>query len=124
MTVHRRPLLSRLRGSTRWAVAALAVFVLRLGMVMACAPGDLSESLAFVADADAAPTAAVVDHGEQDGDQAHATGHCLHCGCHLPAALPSPSLLAAVIETDSLLRGLVDAAPDVPPRRELRPPIA
>lgn len=127
MTTRRPPLftLTALRGSVRLAAFALVVFVLRLGIVAACEPSDLAELFSgqaqqhVVASAPDAPS----DPSPNPFDQ-HQAGHCLHCGCHFPAALPtSPDAILAVelhFVPPSPSLGLNDA----PPGRQLRPPIA
>jgi len=103
----------------RLVVFALAVFVLRVGLVAACAPGDLAESLSIASDSGAT----VATDTDTDGGKAHDSGHCLHCGCHFPATLP-------VVDADPLNPALGVAVetrdptwPNAPPDRLHRPPI-
>lgn len=118
-----RPLirLETLRRSTRLAIFALAVFLVRVGVVAACAPSDYAELAA--GGADASPIAAHVESGAADPDSQHATGHCLHCSCHQSVALPADfAVLLAVAEsfpTVAMPLRQVLAPPDL----SLRPPI-
>jgi hypothetical protein len=120
----RQPLLSILRRSTRLAAFALVVFVLRLGMVAACVPADLAEDLSMADRAGALHLSFDGGNTDSDTNMAHASGHCLHCGCHLPAALPEASGAQVVATSEGIHQASIHAPPDVPPGRELRPPIA
>lgn len=112
--------LDRLRRSARMAAFALVVFVLRIGMVAACAPSDYAE-LSNHDDA----TASVVVSAEvpADDDTQHSAGHCLHCSCHhavaLPGALVAPPPKSAYFVGVSPLIRQITAPPDL----SLRPPI-
>lgn len=127
MIVRRPPFLSlsKLRHSVRWAVFALAVFVLRLCIVAACEPSDFAELFSGQTQQHVVDSASGAPSDPSPGPfDEHQTGHCLHCGCHFPVALPaSPDAIIAapphfVPPSPSL--GLSDA----PPGRQLRPPIA
>lgn len=120
MPVRRHPFvrLESLRRSFRLAMFAMAIVLLRVGMVAACAPSDLAESVhatehALFADA---------SHGD-DGDVQHPCGDCLHGGCHLAVTLPAITEHATVV----LLVTLADRPPmsraNAPPELSLRPPI-
>ena len=114
----RPPILAQLRRSVRLAVLALAVFVLRVGLVTACAPADVAELLPHAADTVQAAAESAGDDG------VHAAGHCLHCSCHhavtLPASLaPIPGVKMA-FDAISLRWPQANA----PPELSLRPPIA
>lgn len=113
--------LPRLRRSLRLAVLALAVFVLRVGLVTACAPNDLAESLAGD---DATALAAVHADDAASSDPAdHSGGHCLHCSCHHATAVPTVVLPAAPIVTPTLVALTTLAQANAPPDLSLRPPI-
>lgn len=113
--------LESLRRSTWLAGFLLLVALMRVGMVMACAPHDIAESLAggahtVAVQADDASTS-------NDPSTGAAAAHCLHCACHfsvtLPAAIgvtPAPTAQDAQVHCQTPMAG---AAPD----RELRPPI-
>ncbi len=122
MPILRTPLirLHRLRRSARLVAFALVVFVLRIGMVAACAPSDYAE-LSNHPDATAA--VAVSAEVPADDDTQHSAGHCLHCSCHhavaLPGALVAPPPTAANFVGVSLLIRQITA----PPELSLRPPI-
>jgi hypothetical protein len=114
--------LESLRRSTWLAGFLLLVCLMRVGMVMACAPHDIAESLAGGAHAVVGAQAGD-DSSSSDPLPAGSAGHCLHCACHFSAALPAAIVsLSALTGQDmqvhfQLHRGSV--APD----RELRPPI-
>jgi hypothetical protein len=118
----RRPstVLPRLRRSLRLAVLALAVFVLRVGLVTACAPGDLAESLA----GESAVSGLHADNGGSPDAPDHSGGHCLHCSCHHAAAVPAVVLLTAPVVTATLVEIPSAAQANAPPDLSLRPPIA
>jgi hypothetical protein len=117
--------LATLRRSVRLAAFALAVFVLRLGMVAACEPSDLAELLSGQADGHAVvSTLDASSDSVPDSPEPSLSGHCLHCGCHFPAALPTPPEPMAVTEPGVMAPRWNHRHSDVPPARELRPPIA
>jgi hypothetical protein len=113
--------LDRLRRSVRLAAFALIVFVLRVGIVTACAPSDLAEAM----QPGAADVAAHVDAHDDGapGDPAESSGHCLHCSCHHAVTLPDgiaplPMVaLAFCVHAPPRVQGLA------PPDLSLRPPI-
>jgi len=114
--------LERLRRSTGLAAFALLVFVLRVGVVTACAPEDMAE---LVGMGDGTVLLVDGDHStDADGDQAdHAGGHCLHCSCHHAVALPaSVPPLPALAMTSPANRPCLPQA-TAPPDLSLRPPI-
>jgi hypothetical protein len=114
--------LESLRRSKWLAGFLLLVCLMRVGMVMACAPHDIAESVAGGAHA-VVTAQAGDDSTSNDSSTGAAAGHCLHCACHFSAALPAAiGSLSALTGQDmqvhfQLHRGSV--APD----RELRPPI-
>lgn len=113
--------LESLRRSTRLALFALAVFVLRVGVVTACAPSDLAELMpGGVVD-----VAAHVDAGDPapDPDPDHGGGHCLHCSCHHAVTLPGALTAIAVESMGFVLITPTSAQANAPPELSLRPPI-
>ena len=117
--------LAKLRRSARLAAFALAVFVLRLGIVAACEPSDFAELFSgqaqqhvVVGTPDASPDPSPDPHDQQRA------GHCLHCGCHFPAALPAAPGAIAMAGPHFVPPDPGNSLSDAPPRRELRPPIA
>ncbi|MGE4071102.1 MAG: hypothetical protein AB7E72_08000 [Lysobacterales bacterium] len=110
--------LEALRRSARLAFFALAIILLRVGMVVACAPSDIAE-IAHVAEHALFSDATHAD----DGDSQNPCGDCLHSGCHLAATIPvsgeQPVISLAVALTD--LPPLARA--NAPPKLMLRPPI-
>lgn len=127
MSSHRSPLfsLARLRRSTRWAVLALAVFLLRLGIVAVCEPADIAELLSGHADQHVLDSA-----GDQDFNPApdepdqSVPGHCLHCACHFPVALPAAPDAIRYSHAHYLPPSTGIGKRDAPAGRRLRPPIA
>jgi len=114
-----------LRRSTRLAAFALALFILRLGMAAACEPNDLVLLLSGHADEHAVVTTLDASSDSvPDSPEPNLSGHCLHCGCHFPAALPSAPEPVAVAEPGFLAQWWSHSRSDAPPGRELRPPIA
>ncbi len=113
--------LESLRRSTWLAGFLLLVCLMRVGMVMACAPHDLAESLAG-----GAHTVAV--QADDDGtSNVPATGaaaaHCLHCACHFSAALPAATLAMSAPASQDMQVQFQTHRGSVAPDRELRPPI-
>ena len=111
--------LETLRRSVRLAVFAIAIVLLRVGMVAACAPSDLAESVhatehALFADA---------SHVDDDGDGQHPCGDCLHGGCHLAMTLPAASEHATVVALATLADRPPWSRANAPPELSLRPPI-
>ena len=114
--------LDRLRRSARLATLVLAVFLLRIGVLAACAPSDLAEVMQDGIAAEAgwhAEDAATAS--ETDGK--HAQGHCVHCSCHHAVTLPGS--LVALPALAIALTGVSPLAPQstAPPDLSLRPPI-
>jgi len=114
--------LESLRRSTWLAGFLLLVCVMRVGMVMACTPHDVAESLAGGAHAVVA-----VQVGDEstsnDPSTGAAAGHCLHCACHVSAALPAASLAVSALTGHDLQVHFKTLRGSVAPDRELRPPI-
>jgi hypothetical protein len=117
--------LATLRRSARLAAFALAVFVLRLGIVAGCEPNDLAELMSGHADLHVVDSAldASSDPAPDSPDE-KLPGHCLHCSCHFPAALPAAPDAMTVAETLFVPPRPNYGQSDAPPGRQLRPPIA
>lgn len=121
------PLLARLRASTRLAAMVLLLFLLKIGVVVACSSHDLVDSGMSGAAGEATALAFDADLGAGDGgntsDPLQENG-CVDCHCHhaatlLPELRPIPWNLAAAEPV-----GLIVCARSAVPRQELRPPIA
>ena len=113
--------LESLRRSTWLAGFLLLVCVMRVGMVMACTPHDIAESLAG-----GAHTVAVqADDNSTSNDPSTgaAAGHCLHCACHFSAVLPAASLAPSALKGQDTQVHFQTLRGSVAPDRELRPPI-
>jgi hypothetical protein len=122
-TVTSLPLrLESLRRSTWLAGVLLLVCLMRVGMVMACAPHDIAESLAGGAHAVVAAQAG--DDGTPgDPLPAGGAGHCLHCACHFSAALPAAIVTVSALTGQDTHVHFQTHRGSVAPDRELRPPI-
>ena len=114
--------LESLRRSTWLAGFLLLVCLMRVGMVMACAPHDFAESVAGGAHEVAAVQAG--DDGTSNDPSTGATaGHCLHCACHFSAALPAAILATPALKVQDMHVHFQTHHGSVAPDRELRPPI-
>ena len=113
--------LESLRRSTWLAGFLLLVCVMRVGMVMACTPHDIAESLA----GGAHPVAVQADDDSTSNDPSTgaAAGHCLHCACHFSAALPATTLAMSALTGQDMQVHFQTHRGSVAPDRELRPPI-
>jgi hypothetical protein len=124
MSTVRAPLihLESMRRSTWIAGFMLLVCVMRVGMVMACAPHDVAESVAGGMHTMVA--ADVANDGNSDDPAPDSSaGHCLHCACHFSAALSAAVVaLSAATGQDTHARYAEHQA-NAPPDRDLRPPI-
>ncbi len=114
--------LEALRRSTWLAGFLLLVCLMRVGMVMACAPHDIAESLAGGAHAVVAVQAGD-DSTSSDPLPTGSAGHCLHCACHLSAALPATIVTLSAFTGQDMQVHFQLHRGSVAPDRELRPPI-
>jgi hypothetical protein len=113
--------LESLRRSTWLAGFLLLVCLMRVGMVMACAPHDLAESLA--GGAHTVSVQADDNSTSNDTSTGAAAGHCLHCACHFSAVLPATTLAMSVLTGQDMQVHFRTHRGCVAPDRELRPPI-
>lgn len=110
--------LQSLRRSARLAMFAMAIMLLRVGLVVACAPSDLTESV------HATEHALLADSSHSDdGDSQHPCGDCLHSGCHLAMTLPAVAEHTTVVLSATLADRPPLSRADAPPGLSLRPPI-
>lgn len=114
--------LESLRRSTWLSGLLLLVCLMRVGMVMACAPHDIAESLAGGAHAVIAEQVGD-DSSSSDPLPAGGAGHCLHCACHFSAALPAAILTMSALTGQDMQVHFQPHRGSVAPDRELRPPI-
>jgi hypothetical protein len=113
--------LDSLRRSTWLAGFLLLVCLMRVGMVMACAPHDIAESIAGGTHAVAVQAG---DDSTSNGSSTDASaGHCLHCACHFSAALPAATLAMSALAGQDVQEHFQTHRGSVAPDRELRPPI-
>jgi hypothetical protein len=114
--------LESLRRSAWLAGFLLIVCLMRVGMVMACAPHDIAE-LASGGTHSVATAQAGDDSTSNDPSTGAAAGHCLHCACHFSATLPAAiGVMSALTGQDARVHFQTLRA-SVAPDRELRPPI-
>ncbi|MBK6351785.1 MAG: hypothetical protein V9E93_03875 [Steroidobacteraceae bacterium] len=114
--------LESLRRSTWLAGFLLLVCLMRVGMVMACAPHDIAESLA--GGAHEVVVAQVGDDSTSNESSPNTgAGHCLHCACHFSAALPAAILAMSALTGQDMQVHFQTHRGSVAPDRELRPPI-
>ena len=114
--------LESLRRSTWLAGFLLLVCLMRVGMVMDCAPHDIAESLAGGAHAVSAEQVGD-DSTSNDPSPGIAAGHCLHCACHFSAALPAAIASLPVLTGQDIQAHFQVRRGNAPPERDLRPPI-
>jgi hypothetical protein len=114
--------LESLRRSTWLAGLLLLVCLMRVGMVMACAPHDIAESLAGGAHAAVAEQVGD-DSTSSEPSTSAAAGHCLHCACHFSATLPASIDVMSVLAGEETQVHRQTLRASVAPDRELRPPI-
>lgn len=124
---HSRPLIARLRASTRLVAMVLLVFVMKVGMVVACSANDFEPAGSDGTSTTSVSLAVIVDDGPSDDSKSpeplpHAS--CVDCHCHHAAALTPETASLAWAVTDAEPAGLFVHRRPTPPRRELRPPIA
>ena len=114
--------LESLRRSKWLAGFLLLVCLMRVGMVTACTPHDIAESMAGGAHTVVAAQAGDDSTSSEPSTDA-AAGHCLHCACHFSATLPAAiGVLSALTAKDTQVHFQTLRA-GVAPARELRPPI-
>ena len=122
-TAHALPLrLESLRRSKWLAGFLLLVCLMRVGMVVACVPHDIAESLVGGTHAVVA-VQADDDGASNDSSTGAAAGHCLHCACHLSAALPAAIVAPSAFTGQDMQAHFQTHRGSVAPDRELRPPI-
>ena len=114
--------LESLRRSTWLAGLLLLVCLMRVGMVMACAPHDIAESLAGGAHATVAEQVGD-DSTSNEPSTSAAAGHCLHCACHFSATLPASIDVMSVLAGEETQVHRQTLRASFAPDRELRPPI-
>lgn len=115
-------LLTRLRASTRLIALVLMVFLLKVGVVAACATHDFGD--AGLSPAEHASASVAVDTGD-DGNPPEpiAAGGCVDCHCHHMATLV-PDVLPRVSIAPAAEPPIVAVSVrTVCPGQELRPPI-
>jgi hypothetical protein len=114
--------LESLRRSTWLGGLLLLVCLMRVGMVVACVPHDIAESLAGGAHA-IVEAQAGDDGSSSDPLPAGGAGHCLHCACHFSAALPAAIVAMSALTGQAMQVHFKTHRDSVAPDRELRPPI-
>ena len=117
-----RPLrLASLRRASALAGFMLIVFLVRVGITVACEPHEFAEL--FGGGTEVAHAVAGSDPSD-DGDLSdHASDHCRQCSCHHGVTLASSPLALAVAKAMTVEVFEYHPRADVPPERGLRPPI-
>jgi hypothetical protein len=113
--------LASLRRASALAGFMLIVFLVRVGITVACEPHEFAEL--FGGETELTQAVAVGDPGD-DGDLSDpASDHCRQCSCHHGVTLISPPMALAVVKAMAV--DVIEYIPrtDVPPERDLRPPI-
>lgn len=115
--------LASLRRAPALAGFLLVVFLMRVGIIMACEPHEFTEL--FGGNTEQMQVAASGEDSDRGQLNDHAASdHCRQCSCHHGVTLSSPPVTFAVV-TRSTVTSLEDIPhTDVPPQREIRPPIA
>lgn len=115
-------LLTRLRASTRLIALVLVVFLLKIGMVAACATHDFGD--AGLSPAEHASASVAVDTGD-DGNPPEpiSAGGCVDCHCHHVATLVPDVLPRMALVRAPELPLVTVSVRTVRPVQELRPPI-
>ena len=119
------PVLARLRASSRLIALVLLVFLMKVGVVAACATHDFSDaSFAAASQTAHAAAAAALDTGD-DGDPTAPSAHggCVDCHCHHAATLVSEATAPAWPMRSAEPPTVAARVHLVAPGQELRPPI-
>ena len=122
MPTFRRFRLASLRRAPALASLLLVVFLMRIGVTMACEPHEFAEL--FGGETEQVQVAASSDDGDRGQLSDHAASdHCRQCTCHHGVTFSSPPIIFAAMTATTVMS--LDDIPrtDVPPQRELRPPI-
>lgn len=124
---HSKPLITRLRASARLVVMVLLVFLMKVGMVVACSANDFEPAAPDGMWTSSVSLAATMADGSGDDSKIpdplpHPS--CVDCHCHHAAALTPETASLAWSVTNAEPTGVFIHHRLAPPRRELRPPIA
>ena len=113
--------LASLRRSFAFAGFMLGVFVMRLGIAVACEPHEFAE---LFGDPFALIQLADADHdNDQDRAREHAPDHCRQCNCHHGITLPSSAIAAVRVGESTVAASVLVPVANTPSERHLRPPI-
>ena len=118
------PVLARLRASTRLIALVLLVFLMKVGMVAACATHDFGDASGAAAGQAAAAAMLALDTGD-DGQPPEPLAHagCVDCHCHHAAALVTEATPPAWHVRGADPPIVTVRVHGVAPGQELRPPI-
>ena len=99
----------------------LIVFLVRVGIAVACEPHEFAEL--FGGETELAQAVAVSDPGDNGDLSDHVSDHCRQCSCHHGVALASSPMTLVVVKEMAV--EVIEYIPrtDVSPERDLRPPI-
>lgn len=113
--------LATLRRARSFAVFMLLVFMMRVGIAVACEPHEFAEL--FAGESQLVQMADRHDGIGEEQAADPATDHCRQCNCHHGITLPYvPSPVACVVHATAETFAAVEPI-DAPPERHLRPPI-
>ena len=122
MSTFRRFRLASLRRAPALAGFMLVVFLVRIGITMACEPHEFAEL--FGGETEQMLVAASGDDADRSQLSEHAASdHCRQCSCHHGVALSCPPVILAAMTATTVASFDDIPRTDVPPQRELRPPI-
>lgn len=113
--------IASLRRVSALAGFMLIVFLVRVGITVACEPHEFAEL--FGGETELAQAVAVSDPGDNGDLSDHASDHCRQCSCHHGVALASSPMTLVVVKEMAV--EVIEYIPrtDVSPERDLRPPI-
>lgn len=113
--------LASLRRARSFAGFMLLVFLLRVGITMACEPHEFAEL--FGGPSTLLQVSATADSGDQGELAGHVADHCRQCNCHHGVALPCSLSTTSTLITTTVEAVAIISHANAPPERQLRPPI-
>ena len=122
---HSSHLLARIRASTRFTVLVLLIFVMKVGLVAACAAHESEQGGREGATATSA-IGTLSNESPTDGEKPAPLQHagCVDCHCHHAAALLPELAMFNWVPAAAEPANLLVLPRAAVPARELRPPIA
>ena len=118
------PVLARLRASTRLIALVLLVFLMKVGMVTACATHDVGDTALGASGQTASAMLMALDTGEGGkSPEPLSHGGCVDCHCHHAAALVAESTPSVRHVRGAEPPAVAMSVHGLVPGQELRPPI-